>query len=283
MFNDFASDFGLFRLHQTLTELNCDGSTQSRLISWYWRASKSWTADSQAEFDTIAKSELRSAVERLDRNAEIVRHHTPAVKAGLKRSVPARLRSDKFLGYDTNGRERKSTTGIADDATQDAWTRLFNAEHVDARTANNAGRSAGRDEVRKRLREVPVSQLNLPDADSEDPAPLDERDSLLPWDKVDQSDKSRSNLDEQVWAFLRDGQDDLRRSILVQFRQEHPDDYDFIVRYVSRLGVDVVFRWGMICPLSKRGAKFTQQERNRAKAILDRLRRTERKQLDAGF
>jgi hypothetical protein len=270
--SDFASDFGLFRLHATLTELNCDGSTQSRLISWYWRASKLWSADSQAEFDAIAESEIRSAVDRLDRNAEIVQRHTSAVKAGLKRSIPARLRS-----------ESKSTTGIVDDATQDAWTRLFRDVDVDARTANNAGRSAGRDEVRKRLREVPVSQLNLPDADSEDPAPPEERDGLFPWDKVDPSDRSRSNLDEQVWAFLRDGQDDLRRNILNEFRRDAPDDYDFIVEYVSRLRVDVVFRRGRVVPLSKRGARLTQQERNRAKAILDRLRRTERKALDAGF
>ena len=268
----FISTFGLFKLYATLTALNCDGSTQSRLIAWYWRASKSWSADSQAEFDAIAESEIRSAVDRLDRNAAIVQRHASAVKAGLKRSVPARLRS-----------ESKSTTGIADDAMEDAWTRLFRDTDVDARTANNAGRSAGRDEVRKRLREVPVSQLNLPDADSEDPAPSDERDGLLPWDKVDPSDRSRSNLDEQVWTFLRDGQDGLRRSILDDFRRDAPDDYDFIVRYVSRLGVEVVFRRGMIRPLSKRGARPTQQERNRAKVILDRLRRTERKLLDAGF
>lgn len=60
--SDFASDFGLFRLHATLTELKCDGSTRDRLIAWYWRASKLWSADSQAEFDAIAESELSEQV-----------------------------------------------------------------------------------------------------------------------------------------------------------------------------------------------------------------------------
>src|SRR4029077_1243747 len=94
---DFANDFGMFRLHATLTELCCDNATISRLISWFWRASKNWSVGSQAEFDAIACAELRSAVERIARNTEIVQRHTPAVKTGLKRSIPAKLRSDKFL------------------------------------------------------------------------------------------------------------------------------------------------------------------------------------------
>ena len=256
------------------------------MIAWFHTTAKNWSADSQAEFDAIAETEIRSAVDRLKRNAEIVQQHTPAVKTGLKRSIPARLRSDSFLGYDRTGRERKSTTGVVDDATQDVWTRLFADAEVNGRTANNAGRSAGRDEVRKRLREVPVSQLDLQDADSGD-ANLSaygiERDKTQPWDRLDQSDLFRASLDERIWTFLRDGQDGLRRGVLNKFRQDAPDDYDFIVKYVSRLGVEVVFRKGRIVPLSKRGTKFTRQERNRAKAILDRLRQSEWKAIDAGF
>lgn len=279
--NGFANDFGFFRLVGFLDTLNCGASTQTRLIAWYWRTAPSWIADDQDEFDAIAQKNLQAVAETIARNAQIVEGNTPAVNAGLKHSIPARLRSDKFLGYDRQGREKVSTTGLKEDAVQSTWVRLFQAKEVDGRVSNNAGRSSGRDIVRKQLREVPVSQLDLPDADPDDAAPADERDKVMPWDRVDLS--RPNDLDDAVRRFLQNGQDDLRRRILSEFRDERPDDYDFIVNYVSRLGLTVRFRRGYIVPVSKRGAGFTQADRNRAKAIIDRLRRIERKAVEEGF
>jgi hypothetical protein len=124
----------------------------------------------------------------------------------------------------------------------------------------------------------------LKDADSGDPdltAYGIERDKTLPWDKVDLS--KPNDLDDEVRRFLQNGQDDLRRRILAQFREENPEDYEFIVSYVARLGGKVVFRLGRIKPLSERGARFTPQERSRAKGILDKLRRIEQQAVDAGW
>jgi acetyl-CoA carboxylase alpha subunit len=115
--------------------------------------------------------------------------------------------------------------------------------------------------------------MNLPDADSDEPIPQDERDKRMPWDRVTLCQPDDWHAD--VLRVIREVQDDTRRKILRQFRDDRPDDYRFIVDYVSRLGGEVRFRRGILTPISKRGAGFTQQERNRAKAIIDRLRSIE--------
>ena len=276
--NDFIKDFGLFRLIATLQSLGCDARAESRLVAWYWRVTKDsqqlglWDADTQQEFDVIARNNL------------LVELRGPSINSGIKRTLRADLRSDQFLRYDRQGREVISTTGLADDAKQDAWAKLFAAAETGGREANFAGRRAGKAVARKTLREIPVSQLNLKDADSGDPdltAYGIERDKTLPWDKVDLS--KPNDLDDEVRRFLQNGQDDLRRRILAQFREENPEDYEFIVSYVARLGGKVVFRLGRIKPLSERGARFTPQERSRAKGILDKLRRIEQQAVDAGW
>jgi len=62
MQNDFRNDFLLFRLHRTLVTLGCDSVSQTRLIDWFWKMSRSWEAASQVEFDSIAISELTQQV-----------------------------------------------------------------------------------------------------------------------------------------------------------------------------------------------------------------------------
>ena len=117
--NDFIKDFGLFRLIATLQSLGCDARAESRLVAWYWRVTKDsqqlglWDADTQQEFDVIARNNL------------LVELRGPSINSGIKRTLRADLRSDQFLRYDRQGREVISTTGLADDAKQDAWAKLF--------------------------------------------------------------------------------------------------------------------------------------------------------------
>jgi hypothetical protein len=54
--NDFVSDFGLFRLHSLLVEL--DPTQQDANISWYWRTAPEWPAGSQSEFDSVARARI---------------------------------------------------------------------------------------------------------------------------------------------------------------------------------------------------------------------------------
>jgi hypothetical protein len=167
--HEYSTDFGLFRLNQTLLELAVDTPTQSNLIDWYWQNADQWAQScaSQLEFDAVAKTHLAAKAQSLaveGCHSELRR----AIRRGLSTSI--------------NGRLRHRDTQIRDDAEQDAWLRLLRSATVDGRDANIAGRSAGRDFARKTLREVPASQLDLPDQDPDDSAPEDERDKRLPWE-----------------------------------------------------------------------------------------------------
>ncbi len=240
----WVSDFGVFHLHQTLTELGVDNSTQSTLIAWYWQQSSAWAHDcsSQLEFAAVAKTNLAAKATSLaveGRHSELRR----AIRRGLRTSVTGKL--------------SHPDTQIRDDAEQDAWLRLLASADADGRDANVAGRSAGRDESRRRLREVPVSQLDLPDQDPDDPAPEDERDKQMPWDRVDRSDYYRNDFGDDVRRLLRDVRVSQQEKVVKQWADENPEDFRFIVNYFAN---------------SRRG-RFSKRDQNRARDIYAKLRR----------
>lgn len=248
--NDFANDFGLFRLNQTLVNMGCDSPTQSRLIGWYWEHAKNWNASSQKEFDDLARANLTSEYLR------------PAIRGGLKRSIPANMRSRRIV--ETSTSQHISETQIQNDAEQDAWVRLLEAGTMDPKSAYTAAITAGHEGVRSVTRELPMSQLNLHESDDpDDPEDTQELDGPAPWD----GDK----FDSAITRILCEMQEDRRKDLLRQFREEHPEDYEFIVNYVDR--TKVKFRKGRIVPVMTRGARISQADRNRAKDILAKLRR----------
>jgi hypothetical protein len=246
--NDFANDFGLFRLHSVLQTLGCDSATQNRLIDWYWR-NATWDAESQGEFDTVARIHLADAA-RLE---SVVAELRPAIRGGSKVSIPAKLRSDKFLGYDRQGREKFSTTGLKDDAEQDAWVRVLEAGKSDGRSAYIAGMSAGRDAFRDNAKHVPVSQMVLPEDETEAP--------IEPWEQS--IDILSNDFDRQVWRLLREVEDDNRRKALLDFWDESPEDVQFLFSYLARR--------------RHRKRPAPQPERDRATNILKKLRQMEQK------
>src|SRR5258708_30610504 len=56
--NGFAGDFAFTKLIPTLVELKVPDHRQSGTIAWFWRNAKTWTADTQAEFDIEARIQL---------------------------------------------------------------------------------------------------------------------------------------------------------------------------------------------------------------------------------
>jgi hypothetical protein len=71
--NDYAADFGLFRLSNILSELGCAGATQTALITWYWKNARSWDASDQIEVDSIARENLRRITPAPDGSEEAQR------------------------------------------------------------------------------------------------------------------------------------------------------------------------------------------------------------------
>lgn len=140
------------------------------------------------------------------------------------------------------------------DAIQQAWVNLLERGKDDGSSANVAGRNAGHNIAATESRYVSV-EPDETEVDEDGDAPP------APWDVIDESDRYR-RWSADVEQFLRQLKDDIRRTILNRLREERPDDYEFLVTYIEH-------RWK---------GRFTRQERDRAKTIIDRLRRQERKE-----
>jgi hypothetical protein len=233
---DFVADFALFRLHKTLTELGCDAPAIDKLIAWYWSNAPSWSASSQAEFDAAARDHLKTE------------WTTRSLRAGASKSIPSHFRSDKFLGYSKTGREIVSTTDFVRDAVQDGWVQLLEDAARDGQ-ANGLGRSAGRDLVREQRRYVLLPQDRVDETG--------DSTTTAPWDEIDSSDYYRANFADDVRRALISAKHDQQRGVLLQLRDERPDDYEFLISYLA----------------GRRKGRFTRQERNRAGSIIERLRR----------
>lgn len=93
--NGFAGDFHVFRLVPFLSELGCDKAAQTRVIAWFWRASKSWDAATQSEFDELARLQVSAKV-------KADREHTAY--------IPPVLRRPKFSAIQA-GREKPRPPG----------------------------------------------------------------------------------------------------------------------------------------------------------------------------
>lgn len=230
--HDFVADFGLFRLHQTLVELGCDVTTQNRLIEWYWK-NATWFADNQSEFDAIARGELLTQINGSSSKIDGLASLQKFINDGAKRTIPAHLRSRKFLGYTSTGREAYAETQLEDDASQDAWVNLIERGTVD-------GMSSGREITRegREFRPLPEVEYCDPGADY---AP-------------------------DVWRLIRDADDGVRRRILADFKAERPEDYAFLVEYIGnryrrRVSKKTANRAGTVVALLRR-RYFSASENN---------------------
>jgi hypothetical protein len=249
---DFVSDFAFFKLAATLKELNC-GSLESRLIDWYWRASRTWEdCDSQEEFEAAAKRRLAAKYRFLiDPHKDTL----ATIERGAKHTIPTTLRSNKFLGYDRLGREKFSTTGMMDDAQQDAWVELLKNEvfasgqfRTNPRPVGIAAMSAGRDRLRTTAKEVPTDFNVVKKGDDGEILAIEpsHEDSVFA-------------QDDPTWKLLRGWEDETRVKIIQQFADERPDDFRFLMQHIS----------------NKRKFHQDRADVNRARAITSRLRRLE--------
>lgn len=239
--NDHVNDFGLFRLHKTLVDLGCDSTTQTRLISWFWRNAPLWNADDQSEFDAKAKENLT------------VEYLRPAIRGGLRVSIPANLRSRQIVETDT-GKQQIAETQISDDAEQNAWVRLLEGGDTDSKSAYFAGMSAGRDATRDSTKYLPVSQMESPADDT--------GIYIQPWESS--ADTVSHDFDRQVWRLIREVEDDNRKKVLLDYWDKSPEDIEFLFSYLAR------------SRHRRRGRPASQRERDRAANIIKKLRRMER-------
>jgi hypothetical protein len=188
------------------------------------------------------------------------------IRKGTKKSIPYRLRKRSWT-YDNLLKKRAyQGTQKDDDAVQDAWVALLTNSNgtIDGRDAHIAGINAGRDNGRQDAKLIPISQMNSDDPD----APEATLDSVRVFD----TELDYQNTDEYQMDLAQDA---VRRVIINQFKQESPDDYCFIVDYLSRVEREPRFRGGRIVLVSKRGSKTTPAERKRAHDILLRLKQWE--------
>jgi hypothetical protein len=175
----------------------------------------------------------------------------PAIRAGMKVSIPAKLRSRQIVETDT-GRRHITETQIPDDAEQDAWVRLLESGATDGRSAYIAGMSAGRDATRANKKYLPVSQMDLPD-DTDAGVPVE------PWESP--ADRVSNDFDRIVWRLIREVEDDNRKRVLLDFWDTSPGDVAFLFGYIARL--------------RHRKRPASQRERDRAAGIIKKLRRME--------
>jgi hypothetical protein len=246
--SDFAKNFVWDHITRIFTELGCSPAQRSRLEDYFRQNSSKWTvtSSSQSEFDAIAETSLRSEYERHIKGIDKI------LRTGAAFRVPAHLRHDKFLGYTNTGREKISSTGLVEDAKQNAWLKLIEIENgnksPEPAALNTLGQNEGRDAVREQRKYVPLPQ-----------PPDDESAPVAPWDELDPSDTYRANLNLEIERLFRNIKTASQEQIMRQFREESPDDYAFLVNYMAQ-------RWK---------SRFTRAEQNRAGAIVKKLRRRE--------
>jgi hypothetical protein len=133
---DFASDFAFSRLVPTLTDLGVADYDHDKMICWFWESSKSWFANSQAEFDAHARVQL---------NTEFL---TRCARRGSRRT-------QKF------SQSRR-------DAVQQAWVTMLEKDTLTPHGAYSAGMSGGK-ATRYREFQFPVDangkQIDIPATD----------------------------------------------------------------------------------------------------------------------
>jgi hypothetical protein len=177
-----------------------------------------------------------------------------AIRIGVRKVLPLRLLSRVYTGVSASGRATFAQTQIADDIRQNIFVTLLDTKAlkvgnaVNTKAAYNLARRYAKDWLRKELPVMPVSQMDLPQADPED----EETELIEPWDKVDLSDLSRMNYDDGTWQILGWWEDDSRRRALDLLKNEKPEDHQFILTYATGL---------------RKGQKYSLKERHRALTI----------------
>lgn len=262
---EWANDFLVTRLGPTLLKLGCADRHWESITKWFRNHAPAWQASSQTEFDAVATTRLTAEVRR--RVASDVGTNfdslTKALRAGLRKTVPAKLRHKKIIesvptqhigraNEDDYVRRHVEKSGVDEDAQQDAFVRLLETGSSDSKSAHIAGMSSGRDASRSALKYVPVSQMEL--------AKDEEGESLPPWERS--IDRESRDFDEAVWKLLRGVFDDNRKALLLKFWDENSDDMVFLFSYLARKGY--------------RKRPTSQKERDRAAGIIKRLRRLDK-------
>ncbi len=90
--SNYRSSFGFYKLMPLLGSLGCEGQVVSDATTWFWRQSRAWIAETEAEFDAIAKAELtrrfRPAIQRV-----IAPVGSPEAERQILRDIVARERA----------------------------------------------------------------------------------------------------------------------------------------------------------------------------------------------
>jgi hypothetical protein len=188
---------------------------------------------------------------------EQIKRVNESLNVGAAYRVPAHLRHRKFLGYSATGKEKYSETQLVDDAVQTGWVKLLEggvpvAENPEAqqeadKQANIIGQTAGHDVVKEQRKYVTLPQTR----ENEDGSMV----TVAPWDVIDPSDSYRLNANPELTRIF--GAFPTLADTLKQFSQTNPEDFAFLVTYLS----------------NRRLGRFTRIERNRAGAIVKKLRR----------
>ena len=206
---------------------------------------------------------------------------TRAIRQGTRKSIPASMRRKDKVWDKLFQKEFEHSTGKSEDAISDAWVKLLGEKTFDGRSANLAGRSAGRDAGRIDQQYLITSQSDLP-AVAPEQGEQNLEEVILPWDdeirKRRVSNGKETPEYETINVLLADEQDRHRRRILLQFKRERPEDFEFIIAYVARVGYEVRFRYGTIKAIANHDSSspITSDERKRAFSIISRLRRLEK-------
>ena len=191
------------------------------------------------------------------------------IRKGIKKYVPELRNKDATY----TGKSLLFPTVISpgeSNAVQDAWVKLLtkSKDTINGPEAFSAGGSAGREIVRKDARIIPISQLQSADPDAPET-------TLNGVQKFLTEEDYQRDVDYQSEKEDAAEQDAIRLAILNQFRKDQPEDYAFVVAYLTRVEREPRFRGGRIISVSKRGAKATPDERKRAHNILSGLQKWE--------
>lgn len=151
---------------------------------------------------------------------------TKAIKLGARKILPPKLLSRKYVGIDPlTAKEVFAETQILDDVIQTAWIKLLEGKDLSGRAANIAGRNAARNWLRLELKTIPISQLNLKQADPDD----EDSENIMPWDTVDINRPSQ--FESGVYRLLNEIDDDIRQEAVLALNK---DDQRFLARYLSK-------------------------------------------------
>jgi hypothetical protein len=296
MLNNFARDFAVSKLIPLLDML-IPTQRHSSIVDWYWRESRQWVAESQAEFDNVARLKLRGKFWQWDWFRPIppapdkirtgplefgqvcprfswCKHFAgdpcqwcerdekiAALAMEQIKQIGKSLRTGAAYRIPSQARERRFQV---EDATQDGWVTILENGGVPVENVTNVQNPG--DEVAKAANVIgqtaghdvaETEQQYVSVSNTVEDGDGNEVEITLPWDATEPGDMYRRNPNEGLARFFADVADEIRERVLADFQQESPADYAFIMGYMLRRGKGTL----------------TKREQNRAGSIADKLRR----------